>query len=86
MRVKPNSSINITIDALNKKEKIILKAKLRQFHFPIEKVTGKRDQSDPLLRLADALAGFIRDGIEGHSKVKLLFDRAIKDKKIQEIK
>lgn len=85
-QVKVKSLIHITVDALNKKEKTIITAKLRQFNFSIEKVTGRRDQSDPLLRLADALAGFVRDGIEKHPKTINLFRSAIQNNIIQEIK
>lgn len=81
-----NQKVSIIVDALNKKERAILTAKMRGFHFKIDKIVGKRDQSDPILRLADALAGFVRDGIEKHSQFQKLFEESIKNKKICKIK
>lgn len=36
-----------------------------------------RDESDEFIRLADAVAGFIRDGIEGDKAMAPLYKKAL---------
>lgn len=84
-KIKKSEKVNIMIDAFNKNEQRKFSGKLRQFGLPVDKVRGGRDQSDPLLRLADALVGFVRDGIEGHSQVKLLFSQLKRNELISEV-
>ena len=43
----------------------------------MRKVRGARDQSEILIRLADAIAGFIRDYLEGDKTTKDLYKKAI---------
>jgi hypothetical protein len=45
--------------------------KLNQVHY--DKVVGQKDEQSPFLRLADCLAGFIRDDVQGHRYTKELF-------------
>lgn len=46
---------------------------------------GVKDETDILIRLADALAGFVRSGIEGkHAGMQAMFLEAIADGRIQE--
>lgn len=50
-------------------------------------VTGnEKEELSPLLRLADAIAGFIRDGIEKHSDYIVLFNKLKREHFIQLIK
>jgi hypothetical protein len=42
-----------------------LRAQLQPQQIRLEKVRGLNEQSDALMRLADALAGFVRHGLEG---------------------
>lgn len=81
-----NKETHLTIDALNKKERFFISSRLRRLNLNISKVVGKRDQSEPILRLADALAGFTRDGVEGNDKFKLILDKSFKSGKIRQIK
>ena len=71
-----NKEAYLTIDALNQKERSFIASRLRRFNLDISKIVGKRDQSEPILRLADALAGFSRDGIEGNTKFKSIFNKS----------
>jgi hypothetical protein len=51
---------------------------IRQRGVAVAKVRGiRRDESDPLIRLADALCGFVRAAHEGRPDVKPLFDAAL---------
>ena len=43
---------------------------------PWRNIVGGRDESEPLLRLADACAGFLRDVHEGQVKRLELLDKA----------
>ena len=49
---------------------------MRRIRVPIRKVRGGRDESNALLRLADAMAGFIRDAEEGVTEWRERLDRA----------
>ena len=50
------------------------------------KIVGVRDESEPLIRLADALAGFVRDAVEGKPDMLPIFQSAVLAKKIIEQK
>lgn len=57
--------VNIIIDGLNKRESEVVKKELKSLGIRYGKLkTGLKDDQDVLLRLADALAGLIRDCIE----------------------
>ena len=57
--------VTIFIDGLHRSERRGVGVGLRQAGIPTRKVRSSRDQADALGRLADAMAGFIRDGTEG---------------------
>jgi len=50
-----------------------LRAQLQPQQIRVEKVRGLDDQSDALMRLADALAGFVRQALEGRPVMAALF-------------
>ncbi len=52
--------------------------RLRRLGVPVRKVRGiRKDEHNALIRLADAVAGFVRDAIESRNgDVKALFERA----------
>jgi hypothetical protein len=53
-------------------------AGVRKLGIAVRKVRGARDESDELIRLADAVAGFVRDALEGSSVMQALFDQALR--------
>lgn len=69
----------ILIDGLGKKERKIVGARLRARHIHTEKVRGVRDETDEFIRLADALAGFIRDAREGQAYAQRLYTRILSE-------
>ncbi|MCX6810115.1 MAG: DUF3800 domain-containing protein [Candidatus Berkelbacteria bacterium] len=77
--------ISVTIDALTKNQRKIVAVELRHFGIMTDVVRGKRDESSAFLRLADALAGFARDGVENQKEYKNIFNRAVKDEIIKKI-
>src|SRR3989344_928511 len=54
-------SVNIIIDGLNNKEREIVRGELKTLRIKYGKIRGMRDQQSVFLRLADAMAGFLRD-------------------------
>jgi len=53
--------VTVTVDGLSGVEVRRFAKGLRQLNIQVRKVRGARDESDPSIRLADAMAGFIRD-------------------------
>jgi len=48
-------------------------------------VRGIRDESDALIRLADSIAGFVRDAIEGKAYAQPLYQEATRKSVIREL-
>ena len=65
----------ISIDGLNSSEERRIKAELKRYRIPYRRVSGTRDEASACIRLADAIAGFIRDYAEGEAYTKELFHR-----------
>lgn len=84
-RAKGDYKATIFVDGLNEKGIRRFAAGLRKLKIRVRKVRGIRDESDPLIRLADALAGFLRDYIEGQNYTKKLYQRAERQKIIKKI-
>jgi len=72
-----SGKISVTIDALTRKQRNIVAVELRHFGINTDTINGKRDESSAFLRLADAVAGFTRDGVEGHSDYHKMFRSAV---------
>lgn len=60
--------VTVVIDGLRREEARHVAVGLRRIRVPVRKVRGAREGSDPLVRLADAMAGFLRDAEEGASE------------------
>ncbi len=68
----------IFIDGLTKTKRHRYGAQLRQSGIPVKRIRGiRKEESDALIRLADSIAGFVRDALEGKSTIiKNLFIKA----------
>ncbi len=55
------AQLTVIVDGLNWKERATFARVFRSHRRKWHKLTGGRDEADPLLRLTDALAGFLRD-------------------------
>jgi hypothetical protein len=53
--------VTVVIDGLNKKEADLMRINLRGLGVKYKTIRGMRDEQSVFLRLADALAGFVRD-------------------------
>ncbi len=74
----PDYKATVIVDGLRREETDRFAKGLRQLGVTVKKVRGQRDESDALIRLADNMAGFIRDALEGKSYAKELYEKAIK--------
>lgn len=68
------------IDGLNKSEIPRVGANLRKIGIHTEKIRGIRDESDAIIRLADAIAGLIREQIEKVDYAQELYKIGIENK------
>jgi Protein of unknown function (DUF3800) len=66
----------VTVDGLSGRDVNRFKRRLRELRVNVRKVRGARDESEPLVRLADAIAGFVRDYLEGQEYAQALFQKA----------
>jgi hypothetical protein len=76
----------IVIDGLNKRVGERISASLRKAGIKIRKVRGERDESNALIRLADAFAGGIREAKEVEAMVRARIFSLIKEMILIEIK
>ena len=77
----------IYIDGLHKTKRHKYGSELRKLGVPTRKVQGiTKDENNSLTRLADAIAGFVRDVLEKENKnAQKLFTKAIKEKSLVEV-
>jgi len=72
-----NYKATVLIDALPTSHIHLVGRYLRRSQVRFSKVRGiKRDENDVLIRLSDALCGFVRDAYENHVETRRLFEQA----------
>ncbi len=68
----------ILIDGLPRTQERLVGGQLRRLGVRTKKVRGvKKDENDALIRLADAVCGFVRAALEGQPAMQKLFERGI---------
>lgn len=75
----------IFVDGLGKSERHRFAGGLRKLRISVRKVRGVNDQSDEFIRLADAIAGFVRDALHGNQSSTRLLDQAMRIEVIKEV-
>lgn len=75
----------VIVDGLSRPERPRFAAGLRKLRIRVHKVRGARDQSDELIRLADAIAGGVRDSLEGDTIMRPLFEQAERRGVVREV-
>lgn len=67
--LRPSGSrVYVHVDGLTKTKRSDYQTRLRKFSCPVKKVRGiRRDENEPLIRLADAIVGASRDLLEHRS-------------------
>jgi hypothetical protein len=74
-KTKKPYQARIIIDGLNPKERRRTGVALRQLGVKCRSIRGPKDESSSLIRLADALSGFLRDYEEKKSYTKAMFKK-----------
>ncbi len=75
----------VYVDGLRKNERNRFTAGLRKLHIKAQRARGLKDEADEFIRLADAIAGFIRDGIEGDDIMAPLYKKALRQGIVKEV-
>jgi len=75
----------VLIDGLRREERQRVGRGLRQLGVAAKKIRGLRDESDEFIRLADAVAGFVRDYLERQAYVELLYQEGVRRGVLQEV-
>lgn len=57
-------TVTIIIDGLNDKERDVVREELKKLDIRYRKIRGMKDEQSVFLRLADAMAGFLREAYE----------------------
>lgn len=84
-KARPPYEATVFVDGLNKTERHRFSAGLRKLKVKVRKVRGIRDQSDEFIRLADAIAGFVRDSLEEDQIIRSLYKKAERNNIIKKI-
>lgn len=80
-------TFNIYVDGLSKKDERYYGSQLHHLGIHTKKVKGvKKDENNPMIRLADSICGFVRDVMEKSTEeAEKIFKRAVKDKVLVEV-
>lgn len=84
-KAKDNYQATILVDGLKRPERYRFAAGLRRLRVKVKKVRGIKDQADVFIRLSDAIAGFIRNGLEGDKETQKLYKEFLKKKFIEKV-
>ena len=76
----------VFVDGIDRKKAAELTNALRLHGISLEMVRGRRDESEPIIRLADMWAGCIRGALLGKAEERALLQRAIEKNYIKRIK
>lgn len=57
-------TVTIIIDGFNNKERDVVREELKKLNIRYRKIRGMKDEQSVFLRLADAMAGFLREAYE----------------------
>lgn len=77
--------VTVLYDGLPKSQHKEIGAMLRKRRVLVRKVRGVRDESEPLTRLADAVAGLMRDATQGKPEARDLLNAALRRGVLREV-
>ncbi|MCL5406940.1 MAG: DUF3800 domain-containing protein [Patescibacteria group bacterium] len=78
VKTKEKTKASVFIDGLERKEILMVKTGLRRIGLNTEKVRGIKDESNAIIRLADAIAGLVRKKVKGAPYAEKLYLIGIK--------
>lgn len=70
-----NYTVTVIIDGLNDRERDVVREELKKLKIKYRKIRGMKDEQSVFLRLADAMAGFLREATEGKEYTKTFAKR-----------
>lgn len=76
---------SIFIDGLSKHEVLQVGSDLRKIGVRTRKVRGVKDENEPCIRLADAMAGFIREYFEGAAWTQPLYRLGVAQRTLRKV-
>lgn len=82
-KAKEPYNTKVYVDGLQKSERRAFTAGLRRLHVHVDFVRGLTDEADEFIRLCDAIAGFLRDSLEGDEDMQRMHHRAMKNRVIR---
>ena len=82
-KAKEPYDTKVYVDGLQKSERRAFTAGLRRLHVRVDFVRGLTDEADEFIRLCDAIAGFLRDSLEGDEDMQRLHRRAMTNRVIK---
>ncbi|OGL90103.1 hypothetical protein A3J36_01490 [Candidatus Uhrbacteria bacterium RIFCSPLOWO2_02_FULL_54_37] len=74
----PGVPVVVYIDGLSKHMVNVVGVGLRRYGLMVGKVKGLKDEQSALIRLSDAVAGFVRDYLEGQDYTKKYYAELLK--------
>jgi len=81
-----NYKTTVFIDGLPKSQTQWFGKELRHLHIRTEKVRGvRKEEADALMRLADAVCGFVRAALEGQEEMAKVLDKAKAESYVREL-
>lgn len=80
-----NYVTTIIIDGLKDKEMEAVRKELKKLKIHYKKIRGMKDEQDSILRLADSIAGLLRDHLEQQAYTKAILNKFKKAKVIIEV-
>jgi hypothetical protein len=76
----------VLVDGLPRSQEKWIGSELRHLYIRIRKVRGmRRDENDALIRLADAICGFVRAALEGQEAMRELFEQGKRNGLLKEV-
>ncbi len=76
--------VSIVIDGLNDKERDIVRSELKGLKIKYRKIRGMKDEQSVFLRLADTMAGFLRDATEKQAYTKTFMKNLLEKNIVKE--
>lgn len=84
-KTTPDYEARVYVDGLRRSDRVRFTAGLRKLQVRLRLARGLNEDADEFIRLADAIAGFVRDAIEGDKALSHVFESLKKKKLIVEI-
>ena len=82
---KEDCFVLIVVDGMNKKEMEKMRIDMKNLGIRYRHIRGMKDEQNVYLRLADSIAGFVRDYLEGDKYTPVFFENFVKRGFLQEV-